>query len=660
MRLKTKGTASLQRLYCPGVIYAAALTLVVAFLVSAQITTSSIGILSPSGATDQSVVWGTPQSVRSDEFLRSSPATIGNIVAKGAPVGTPLSFSRPSPTGTAALYPFAAPWANPITFGVTQAAKALPTGMQFAWTWWKPSFIFLLVAPFFFVLLGVRWSIAIAGTWLTWLSAPVQWWSYYAIEALSTGIVGATLVLLSLRIITADERSRSRWIIAATLAVVGGAQTASTLASYIVWSVPVVVFLAAVSLTAVLTSAASLRARLTVAIAGSLAALVGAALWAVNFRASSTVLLETVYPGSRRSAGSTTISPWIGNIVWSFRESAATFATGNRSELAIGFLATALVAGAILVAPINWRALRPSDVRQPALVGFGVLVVFLLWIVGPWPDAVNTLNPLKFVEPSRLLQILGPLSVMLFTLTLELAGTFARARIAGRYLALIWAVVFFASFQSASSVQGILGGALSTEALWISSIVMATVLVLPFGFAKLTRFRTILLIAPLMFFAAFTVYVVNPVQHGTGALQEAPIAKTIRSLAATDSGRWASDGIFNDALILGTGVRQLSGQQSEGPDDAAWRILDPGASHRDNWNRGASYISFGWASSNLAQFSNPSPDVISVAINPCSEPMKALELRWIISISKLTFPCLVESGQGDWQGNHLTVYHVKS
>ncbi len=618
--------------------------------------------MSESGAPDSSIVWGNPQAIRSDEYLRGSPGTVGSLRSVQSPssisVGTPLSYSPPNPGAAARLWPEISPWLNPVTYAITAATKDAPVGIGFAWSWWWPTLIFLLAMPLFLRLLGIRWLIAIVGAWLTWLSAPVQWWSYYPIESIGPAMLGGLLVLWGLRIAGRDPTSRRRMTIGVLVAAMGGAQVPVVLSSYIVWSAPVLLFCMTLTVAGVISSAEKRRTKISILAGASVASLLTVSVWYANFHASASILLDTVYPGTRRSEGSSGVPHWIGDVVWSYANPTTGFVSSNASELSIGLLVAILVGGIAVFVTRRGSPIYANPQVFPAFCSLILLFIFLLWTMGSWPEALTRGNPLQFVNPTRMLQIIGPLGMIFYALCLQFGHAVSVNRVSRGAMFAISGVVLALSIQSNNEIRSTLVPPLTNNVLWISAAIVTVALVAPFVVAPRAPNRFWLVLVPLVVFCGFTVYKVNPIQRGLGALTNSSLAIDMVAANNGNPGRWASDGIGTDALVLATGVPQLSGQQGLGPNEETWRILDPTGADRNVWNRGASYVSFGWNEADTATFTNPSPDVISVSISPCSPLMKQLGLRWIISSAGLKQPCLVRESEGNWRGTPLTIYKV--
>ena len=194
---------------------------------------------------------------------------------------------------------------------------------------------------------------------------------------------------------------------------------------------------------------------------------------------------------------------------------------------------------------------------------------------------------------------------------------------------------------------------ITTTEIIVSAVFVALALTLPY----LMRHTWVALL-PIVCFTAFSIQSVWPLQHGTGTMVHSPIAQQIQLAADDGGGRWASDGVIIDSLLLASGVPQLSGQQSNGPNRESWRLMDPTEAHIDNWNRGASYVTFAWNDEATPVIANSSQDVIQVTVSPCAPSMTELKLEWILTSNTLDQPCVTLFGSGMWQGQTLNIYKV--
>ncbi len=619
-------------------------------------TTSSIGVLSETGQVDAGVKLGTPRPVRSDEFLRASPERIGliqqqsNVSAK-----TPLDFtgSTDFQNSTKSLSYQVTKWSAPDYVAFAALVGLLPTSQAFAAYWWLYPALLLLTLPLFLVLLRVPVPLAIAGTLLTTLSAPVAWWSEWPSVPLAIASAGSLAILVGVRCVTRSTGASRWWLVAGVaLLIFGGSEAARLPFLYQPWSLPVTAMFAAITGVAVFASRERTRARITALVIAGGVAVLFAANSLYQQRALFETLASTVYPGARRSAGFDSAFPWSGPVVWKLQQLPnGALAVGNQSELAIGLLAMGVMA-IVLVMTIP-KSLRLNPTYRPAAVGAAVFLLLLTWTLAEWPSELLKYNPLVFIPGARMTQILGPLAAIVFVLALAVARSSpASSRLRRVYLA-SGIVIGILTIQSCNQFRLAALPSMSPRDVWISAFVGVAVIII-----ACTARNTAVALLPVLVFSVALVYAANPLMVGTGALTKSPIAVAVHDASASSDGRWASDGIFPDALILAAGAPQLSGQLGPGPNEAAWKILDPQSSMKNEWNRGSAYVTFAWTSSEIAVVSNPSPDIVQVAISPCAPAIRQLGLEWILTSQTVSAPCVSMTASGLWQGAELRVYKI--
>jgi hypothetical protein len=169
------------------------------------------------------------------------------------------------------------------------------------------------------------------------------------------------------------------------------------------------------------------------------------------------------------------------------------------------------------------------------------------------------------------------------------------------------------------------------RSVWI--FLVAALAALAVGFAIAFANRSWAMV-PLLICAACVTGRVMPLQVGFSDLRDGKAAAAVNQVAAAAEGRWATDDIFVDALLMANAVPSLSGQQTAGPNVAAWQRLAPG--QQAMWNRGASYVVFHWQEDrDRPTLALPSPDMIDVSIDPCSDVLDRFDVRTIVSSGTL-------------------------
>jgi len=611
-------------------------------LVVTGITLSSIG----SGAMRQDPAnpyghqVGEPLSLRSDEFLTSTPLNLG-VTATGAtddlnPLAAPHGFASllsSGPASTVVLHDAT----------VLRLGPWLPDASLLAARWWLPVLLLLLGAPAYFrELTGNRW-IGWFAAGLMLASPATAWWSLGPVTMLGYTFAGSAALLLTARRWTEGRRG-----VAVAYGVTAAVLLARTPFHYQPWTIVVVLPLLVAAVLTVLRARDRRRVGLvtTAAVGGGALALAGA-VFAENW-ASFTAITSTLYPGARVATGaSQPLQETFGATLLGWQEYLPIEGTNN-SEISSSF-AIAAVWVLVLVAA---RAVVWKRVNRPAAIVMGAATAFwLTWVLVDWGTLGTHLPLVNLVPPGRASDVLGYLAVALVCLLLpalvERPGLW-RALLCGGVVAAVVAVAGVAMQRETMPTlsTGHVAFAAAMTGLSVALITWRPRSVLPYLLAVLL--------------AVSLVWRVNPVIMGLGDLRASTTAQQMMRDGAwlREHGQaWASDDVSVDALMLATGVPSLSGRQLAGPDRDAWQRLVPD-SDESVWNRGGSYVTFTWDDSVPVTVRNPSADHISVTGPACAIAERMPVLTSVVSTRRLDEPCLVEAATFEWAGENHRRYTV--
>lgn len=626
-------------------------TLVVAgylLLVVTGVTTSSIGIgglLDDPAEPAPGLIVGHADAIRSDEFLRSSPWRIGQIVSAGGELPTPLTYPDTTLVTaglrggfTSAIYP---------DVRVLSVGGETLAAQRFAASWWIPVALVIGLIPVWLAQLGVGPRIGIPTALLLVLSPVAIWWSWGAISVLAWAVLAAVLLGVAV------TRARTRWGTAVSaLAVVGAAIALARLGlSYLLWAVPL-------GMGILLPTAASLLARPGLRRRALMVAAATIAITAVVFLGflrehseSLQVLSSTVYPGTRRFAGQVQSLPALFGAphLWILQRDPVLTAT-NQSEIASGYLILA-VAALLIVPSIHWR--KVGIVAVPALTSLLVVGLLALWCSATWPAWVGGIPVVGLVSPARVAQVLGLLGTTTFALVI---GAFAVSKEGGRRGAAVTAgaVSFLVTLMAGSLLQTSFIAGLPLRWIWVVSVLTGLAVGLAIGFAR--RWWGLV---PLVVLAVPVVVTVNPWQQGFAELHSGKAAEELDRLSA-GPGIWASEDIWVDAVLMANAHQSLSGQQWIGPNRESWEVLDPESASEALWNRGASFVVFRWAASGKpVTIEAPTPDYLLVTADPCDTKLRVLGVTRIVSQHALKHQCLTPTSSFALGGATRWTYAIK-
>lgn len=610
----------------------------------AGVTQSSIGadVLREDPTDPAGVMIGSALTIRSDEFLTSTPIDIG-VTATGStatlnPLAESQAFFTQLPSG---------PVSSLVLFDGTalRAGTFLPDQMLVAARWWLPFLLLVLAAPAFFrAVTGSRYIGYLAAA-LILFSPSTAWWSFTQVEILGFALAGALGLLRAVDAWVAERRWRALgWGALAALLL------ARTPLYYQPWAI---VLVSAVVLVAVVVAVvpAPARRRRVVAVAGvgtATAALLGAIV-VENLDAIS-ASMATLYPGERVATGGPNgFQEIFGGTNLGRLETYTTFTGTSASEISSSFAVVGVWAVLLIAHRLTYR---DQAHRAAVWVLASVTAFWFAWTTVEF-GALGTHIPLANLVPAgRAADILGYLCVLL--LCLVLPGLPDRT---GLGFSLLSAVVTAGAAANAGSLlrsQNI--PEMSIRWIWGCALLLAvTVFVITY---RPRRPAGYVLAGGLAFLLVWTV---NPVIVGLGDLRGTPVADQMLDegkAARAEGDVWATDAYATDSLLIATGVPSLSGRQMSGPRTEAWEALDPDGLYETEWNRGGSYVWVVWTDEDTLTMSNPSPDVILVSTSPCVLAERSPDLSQVVSSRELDASCLVEERTFDWGGATRWVYSV--
>lgn len=623
-------------------------------LVLLGITTSHTSIIYGSESERSTVIAGEPRNQRSDEFLRGSPRVIASLQEIPLRNYTPLDYTGSSKfrdAQSSVLGKFVR-WTAPIhEVFVGEVGRRLPLSMGFSLQWWSSYVLLLLVCPIWFVLLGRSGRAGVYCAVAVLLAPPNAWFSNLAAFLFANAIGAAVLVLMVPQLIRRLRRPVHQVLVLLLFGIYAG-RMAFTTAQYPPWGIPIIGLVG-------LASIGALRTHFRISqpirkLAGLAAAsIVGVGLVWLHNRRLYSVALDTVYPGKRRDdGGSTEIFSWSGAMSWFLQSSFARTRDLANPEYALG--PTFLLIPVIFLT-MRQRARRLIDDRvimNSILFALPWLLVVILWAQYTWPSAlVGTFNPLTWVPGNRAWQVAGVLVIPLLFLVLGGRSSRTERFSLGESVVCSLAVATLTGSGINALKAAVFPEVDNSIVVW--SVFFSVAVTFLLLFVRQFDLRS----SGLMLFLVLSSIFVNPLTKGLGAYEKSEARSTILRLASERPlDRWATTGFFEDALMISTGVAQLSGQQPLGPNKAVWRLIDPKGQFVDSWNRGQSYVQFAWDGRTDWTIWNPSADVIQVVINPCSKKLSRVHLGWVVSLQPISFPCLTERAVVPWMGKPLFIY----
>lgn len=633
--------------------YALLVTFVFGVLVGFGVTTSHSSVFTGDASEKSHTLSGAARHVRSDEFLRGTPEAVAKLRGVKSETKTPFDVANhKSDLGNKSnsykkILELISPPEDRI---VPVLQKILPLEQSFALNWWWSVYLCFLALPAWFALLGgsIRGG-ALTAIALLFVTSSA-WWSYYPARGIGGGAIGCTYILLALKVLATKFPSSVRYFGASCL-VIFGAISLVGLAQYPPWGFPVL----AVSLSITIShyirgNRLTLPASHALFVCG-LGVIVAATQWLAN-KTQYTVTLNTVYPGKRRSSGGSGGGPFLGgSISWLLQTNFARTRDYMDPEKSYG--PTILFVPYLALISMYWQHRKEFRQLYGAVAASVFFVIFALWSQAEWPASLLHFNPLVLVTPARVSQILGALVILLLGHALSTFAKSSKADEDTRLLSLFVAlgIIIF----SIRDVEWLRTTYFIGAPPWKSFIsVLGSALL---GGLLVSRVRSQVKLIVLASACVATSIFVNPITVGLGPLSHSHAVTTLQELSRTDqTRRWATTGFYEDALMVASGVPQMTGQQNYGPDYKTWELLDPQRNFESSWNRAQAYINFQWDVGKEVNIWNPSPDVIQVVLDPCEPRLDRLQLGWIITPNQISSSCAILVKAVKWMSADLFIY----
>lgn len=631
---------------------------VYAVLIGARITTSHTGIFRGDSSEHSQVLIGEPRQERSDEFLRGSPLVISGLRGNSAGERTPFEITN-TLSSDADKFSFINlnNWLVTPDILLTRALSfLLPLEQAFAANWWASHLLLFLAFPLWIRLMGGRLSASVLTCIGIAFAAPSAWFSYLPLLLTANATAGFACLILSFKKFSIPKVP---WIarIFPAIFVFMASKFLFTVAQYPPWGFPILLVVGGITLGWMFENKLVFkRLRLWVFVVTS-----GVFVTAVNFWANRSIyraVLSTIYPGQRRATGASGETPFMGGALsWMMQTDYARKSGFTNPEMAYGPTILLVAAAALLV--FAWSRKDNTRGVLPSTLGFFFASTVVIWGQSTWPELLTKFNPLILVPGPRASMIVSILALILIG---HAVSTFAFQapwpQFNQKIAAMALVMFLIAAMWSAEDVEWLRLNFFGNVAPWkgFFSLVISS-LIVAFFFAIRRRIVTLAMLTALIVMGSI---VVNPWTIGLGPLNSSQAVNTVQSLSKQNpSGRWATTGFYLDALMMSSGVPELSGQQYAAPDKATWGRIDPQSNFEEFWNRGQAYINFQLSPGQGFTIWNPSPDVIQIVGDPCDPRFQVLKLEFYVTQDAVKSNCIVNVGTFNWNLIPTYVYQIE-
>lgn len=581
------------------------------------INQSNLGVVNMSG--QKSIVQkysgdgaslGYTRDIRSDEFLRNTPMLLGYLQNR--------NVSSISPLTTDTLFTFNIPskFSDYVIFPEFALVKFsyLPLATKFSLLWWLP-ILLLFVAM---MLLGDALGNSRRITYLIFgllLFAPGSaWWSNLAIPIFYNFLIALFFLV---------RKHNQSWL-DNFAPFLSGFFLARAISYYQPWAFvfgSVVILTGVVFLLKTRSASNNLKNLSLISISFILFSIIRFFPHISSLR----LLFKTVYPGQRISTGGEQSLEFLFStpFLWRLQLPGLEIANTNQSEISTWLILPGLLVFISQVVLLI-RNRTPDAKLTAGIIGGVLTVLWCAWGVIDFSPINQYFYLVNRVPGFRAAQIVGSCFVFLLIFLYQ-----PKVQV-GRKSVLLYS--FLSALVTAFSgvkIQRDYLPQITTVEIFLVSCLVAVLIGLVVNSSLIRTGRRIFVSISFCFVMVFGVFI-NPLNIGLGEYN-GKISEKLVALDSQSKGVWASHNFYSDALLISSGIKSISGQQSVGPNINYWRVLDPQNLYEENWNRAYSYITFQWTQTNVPVISNPSPDVILISINPCSPLLKSFGLEYFIS-----------------------------
>ncbi|WGD38061.1 hypothetical protein [Lysinibacter sp. HNR] len=627
-------------------LFLAALFLV---FVGLGVTGSSTGMLNQffSNSSDDRLILGEPQAIRSDEWSVQTSWTISQV-EQGLP-----SVNQIFPGGMDATVQHDLPSADwsvafrPHLLGFL----FLPLDNAMAFKWWLPGFGMIAAAYLFFIGIMPRRPLASSALATGLFFAPfVQWW-YLSVT--TWAIAWAFLVMAAVLWAVKGASVGAR----VTLAILAGYITVTLGTGIYVPFILAGVFPAlAFSVGYTLDKSSNrfqpfIRKRFHSLLPLLISGVAGVGvlgIWLLTRWSTIQGFMNTVYPGERLTpTGAMEISQWMALLAAPFNYGLQEEQNGSLGANAAE-ASTLFINGLFLLIPLIWIAVRrfrcSREIDAVTLSMSILMIVCLLFLAVPGWDPIAHLLFLDRFTPERMYLLFGIVSIMLMAILAMRVEELRQEK--ARKLKLIFPAL------CATLVAGL---SLSTVALWLrlhksiiispklfgfdSFVTLAVLCVLFLAVVWLSSVGRITWGATIFLVMSFiTTLGVNPLYRGVYSLTDTPLLQTMREVQGDSDGRWVgvdASTPINVALVQ-SGLPGYNGFQSA-PAPEMWDQIDPEKQYEYAWNRLANVS---WVvGEGEPSVTNPHADQIRVTFDSCSSFAQE-NVSFVLSESELEQSCV--------------------
>lgn len=632
------------------------LTMLLILFTFMGISGSSVNVYDIISKQHDAPIIGSPQPVRSDEWLVNTPLIVSQAQSGFPKINTNLGDGRNMSIVVDVPYIDWSAVFKPQNFSFF----IMPLENAFAFKWWFLSWMLMISVYMFFITLAPqRILLAVLLSIFMCFNPFIQWW-YQSITILPVAYSFFALTLIY-QLLRTDISKRVMYCYILLLAYV---LCCFAFLMYPAFLIPCALFIIILSLTFLKIKRISLKEtiekRLLFRFVTVLVlALIPLAIFiAENFQDISAIM-NTSYPGKRNVPSGGFDIAWLlswplGYLLLSGRY-AATFNT-NQSEMSLFLLLGLVLLPFICFAYARKRLMNRAEFWL--MIASAVLILIVgLRLIAPFTSSAFALFGFNAIPHARFIIVLGLINCLLLYLAVVRPSKITQSLRRSYYILGIYAALFFILYTSMLLVVGqryALDFIGPKEITLISGIftIISVLIVAPWQRARLSGLGLLVLLSGVYSIS------INPLTRGLGDLTRSAPLDAIVSLEKKDNFYWIADNSPSlSALLFAAGAETQGGVMAYPNSDA---IEETFYNQRDIVNRYSHARITVDNSIAKPEIKLLQADSYLISTGSCQPLLEQLRVKYIISERDYSLDCFNKYQSVSWGQIQLYIYKRKS
>lgn len=639
-------------------LFPALATLILIILTCLNLNGSSIGIYHDFlyNTEDNNLLLNKPRLIRSDEWVVATPMTLAQYNSDfstvnpniGAGQNMEVILDVPSLNVWQLFKP------HNLSFYV------MPFDHAFAFKWWFMGYL-LLLSVYFFVLHFLPKKRLLASLLaLSILFSPfIQWWYQY--------ITLAPIYYMLFLYLTAVKiySTKSKRFLFLYLLILIYLLVCFALVQYPAFQIAVLLAILPIFIADI--GKQLLTRKTLILIAGAIIACLIVIGFLLSIKPELQAISNSSYPGQRSVASggynpihllTSGFSPLLQSDSRSQHYMIPRSGAFNQSEssnfiLLLPYLLPIIFMLSLRRNNADRRVHIPASTRRISIAVFYTSVVTLVWLLVPRLDALGKFLLLDKVPHARLIILFGILNLMSIILIIK---SWDRVSVKTKYKIFYILMITFVSLVVGYYVYSRFPGFSGPVIAFLASLVVPLI-------SGLYIFNKHLVATILLcLFSIFSTISVHPIYHGTEALSNNLLVRTIKDIDYKNPGIWALEDTTLENIAISSGVKSISGVFSY-PQVDYWSKLAPKGTDEIIYNRYA-HITYNFDRDDHVVetvMTLQSSDHVVIKTEACSDFTSKAELSYIVTSTPITGQsgyCLQKINELKLTSGSLNIYKI--